>query len=214
MPARAKAKPPSRIRIEHAAPTVDGGRWPVKRTVGDTVNVSADIFRDGHEVLRAVVRWRAPGEKGWQESPLTAVDAHHDGVRWEGAFTVEAIGRTEWTIRAWVDTAVVTADTCPDGGGCHTSLILGRAGPGFAFGADLIAASGAWSADDVRCSNRLGESLAPSGMWQAVNDACDAIRTSARCVAVLVSREDARRASGCERDHVIAIDPATHLHAW
>ena len=103
MPARAKAKPPSRIRIEHAAPTVDGGRWPVKRTVGDTVNVSADIFRDGHEVLRAVVRWRAPGEKGWQESPLTAVDAHHDGVRWEGAFTVEAIGRTEWTIRAWVD---------------------------------------------------------------------------------------------------------------
>ena len=52
------------------------------------------------------------------------------------------------TIRAWVDTAVVTADTCADGGGCHTSLILGRAGPGFAFGADLIAASGAWSADD------------------------------------------------------------------
>jgi starch synthase (maltosyl-transferring) len=103
VPARAKARPPSRIRIEHAAPTVDGGRWPVKRTVGDTVNVSADIFRDGHEVLRAVVRWRAPGEKGWQESPLTAVDAHHDGVRWEGTFSVEAIGRTEWTIRAWVD---------------------------------------------------------------------------------------------------------------
>ncbi|MEN3282585.1 MAG: hypothetical protein V7607_3725 [Solirubrobacteraceae bacterium] len=103
MPARAKAQPPSRIRIEHAAPTVDGGRWPVKRTVGDTVNVAADIFRDGHEVLRAVVRWRGPGEKDWQESPLTAVDAHHDGVRWEGAFTVETPGRTEWTIQAWVD---------------------------------------------------------------------------------------------------------------
>ena len=103
MPARAKAQPPSRIRIEHAAPTVDGGRWPVKRTVGDAVNVSADIFRDGHEVLRAVVRWRAPGEKRWQESPLTAVDAHHDGVRWEGAFTVETPGRTQWTIQAWVD---------------------------------------------------------------------------------------------------------------
>jgi starch synthase (maltosyl-transferring) len=103
VPARAKAQPPSRIRIEHAAPTVDGGRWPVKRTVGDTVNVSADIFRDGHEVLRAVVRWRAPGERRWQESPLTAVDAHHDGVRWEGAFTVEAPGRTQWTVQAWVD---------------------------------------------------------------------------------------------------------------
>jgi starch synthase (maltosyl-transferring) len=103
VPARAKAQPPSRIRIEHAAPTVDGGRWPVKRTVGDAVNVSADIFRDGHEVLRAVVRWRAPGEKRWQESTLVAVDAHHDGVRWEGAFTVETPGRTQWTIQAWVD---------------------------------------------------------------------------------------------------------------
>src|SRR5919197_540383 len=103
VPARAKAHPPSRIRIEHAAPTVDGGRWPVKRTVGDTVNVSADIFRDGHEVLRAVVRWRGPDDKGWREAPLTAVDAHHDGVRWEGAFAVEAPGRTKWTIQAWVD---------------------------------------------------------------------------------------------------------------
>jgi starch synthase (maltosyl-transferring) len=103
VPARAKAKPPSRIKIEHPSPTVDAGRWPVKRTVGDTVNVSADIFRDGHEVLRAVVRWRAPGEKAWQESPLTAVDAHHDGVRWEGRFTVDQIGRTQWTIQAWVD---------------------------------------------------------------------------------------------------------------
>jgi starch synthase (maltosyl-transferring) len=103
VPASAKAKPPSRIRIEHPAPTVDGGRWPVKRTVADTVNVSADIFRDGHEVLRAVVRWRGPGERRWQEAPLTAVDAHHDGVRWEGSFTVEAPGRTQWTIQAWVD---------------------------------------------------------------------------------------------------------------
>jgi starch synthase (maltosyl-transferring) len=103
VPARAKAKPPSRIRIEHPAPTIDCGRWPVKRTVGDTVHVSADVFRDGHEVLRAVVRWREPGEMTWRESPLTAVDAHHDGVRWEGAFTVEAPGRTQWTIQAWVD---------------------------------------------------------------------------------------------------------------
>jgi starch synthase (maltosyl-transferring) len=103
VPASAKAQPPKRIRIEHPEPTVDGGRWPVKRTVGDTVNVAADIFRDGHEVLRAVVRWRGPGERRWREAPLTAVDAHHAGVRWEGAFTVERPGRTQWTIQAWVD---------------------------------------------------------------------------------------------------------------
>jgi starch synthase (maltosyl-transferring) len=103
VPVRAKAKPPNRIRIEHPAPTVDDGRWPVKRTVGDTVDVGADIFRDGHEVLRAVVRYKAPGDRRWHESPLVAVDAHHDGVRWEGAFTVEEPGLTQWTIQAWVD---------------------------------------------------------------------------------------------------------------
>lgn len=52
------------------------------------------------------------------------------------------------TIRAWVDVAKTTSDTCPDSGGCHTSLILGRAGPGFAFGADLIAGSAAWTPTD------------------------------------------------------------------
>jgi starch synthase (maltosyl-transferring) len=103
VPASAKMKLPSRIRIEHPTPTVDGGCWPVKRTVGDTVNVAADIFRDGHEVLRAVVRWRAPGERRWREAPLAAVDAHHAGVRWEGTFRVETPGRTQWTIQAWVD---------------------------------------------------------------------------------------------------------------
>jgi hypothetical protein len=52
------------------------------------------------------------------------------------------------TIRAWTDGAVSTSDTCPDSGGCHTSLIIGRAGAGFAFGADLIRGSTAWTDDD------------------------------------------------------------------
>jgi len=95
--------PPPRIRIQLPRPTIEEGRWPIKRTVGDTVAVSADIFRDGHEVLRAVVRWRARGARTWKEAPLHAVDAHHNGVRWEGEFPVEKPGRTQWTIQAWVD---------------------------------------------------------------------------------------------------------------
>ena len=55
----AKAKqPPPRILIQFPPPAVDGGRYPVKRCVGDRVDVSADIFRDGHDLLRAVVRYR------------------------------------------------------------------------------------------------------------------------------------------------------------
>ena len=52
------------------------------------------------------------------------------------------------TIRAWVDRAGSTVDTCPDSGGCHTSLIMGRAGAGFAMGADLLEGSTVWTSDD------------------------------------------------------------------
>jgi hypothetical protein len=52
------------------------------------------------------------------------------------------------TIRSWMDVATTTTDTCTDNGGCHTSLIIGRAGAGFAFGADLIAGSEYWTAED------------------------------------------------------------------
>ena len=94
---------PRRIVIQYPAPAVDDGRYPIKRCVGDPVEVSADIFRDGHELIRAVVRVRDPGGR-IEESDLQAVDAAIDGVRWAGAFTVDAPGRWEYTIEAWSDT--------------------------------------------------------------------------------------------------------------
>ncbi|HEY3189177.1 MAG TPA: maltotransferase domain-containing protein, partial [Solirubrobacteraceae bacterium] len=103
MPVPEGERAPSRIVIEHPAPTIDCGRFPVKRTVGDAVAVSADIFRDGHDVLRAAVRWRGPGDAEWHEAPLVAVDAHHRGVRWEGQFSVDRPGRWQWTVQAWID---------------------------------------------------------------------------------------------------------------
>ncbi len=103
MPAPKGAEPPARIRINYPAPTVDGGRYPPKRCVGDTVTVTADVFRDGHEILRAVVRYKAPGARRWLETPMHPVDAHINGVLWEGEFTVETAGRWEWTIEAWSD---------------------------------------------------------------------------------------------------------------
>ncbi|MGH2944778.1 MAG: alpha-1,4-glucan--maltose-1-phosphate maltosyltransferase [Solirubrobacteraceae bacterium] len=103
MPAAKRSEPPERIRIEQPAPAVDGGRYPVKRCVGDTVTVTADVFRDGHEILRAVVRYKAPGGRRWVEAEMHPVDAHLNGVRWAGEFTVETQGRWEWAIEAWSD---------------------------------------------------------------------------------------------------------------
>jgi starch synthase (maltosyl-transferring) len=52
--------PAQRIVIQYPAPAIDDGRFPAKRCVGDRVGVFADIFRDGHDVLRAAVRYRGP----------------------------------------------------------------------------------------------------------------------------------------------------------
>ena len=95
--------PPQRIRIEYPAPAVDGGRYAAKRCVGDSVTVSADIFRDGHDIIRAVVRYRGPGGRRWREAPLRPIDAHLDGVRWAGELTVDRMGKWQCTIEAWID---------------------------------------------------------------------------------------------------------------
>ena len=53
------------------------------------------------------------------------------------------------TIRAWVHDVHWADDTCTDDGGCHTTLSISRAAPGFVFGAGLIADSSAWTAEDA-----------------------------------------------------------------
>jgi starch synthase (maltosyl-transferring) len=98
-----KPPPPPRIHIQYPQPTVDAGRYPAKRTVGDLVEVEADVFRDGHEKLRAVIVHKAAGARSARESELHPIDAHHNGVRWAGSFVVDAPGRWDWTIEAWTD---------------------------------------------------------------------------------------------------------------
>jgi starch synthase (maltosyl-transferring) len=100
---RTSAEPPDRIAIQYPAPSVDGGRYPAKRCVGDRVVVSADVFRDGHDLLRAVVRYRADGERQWREAEMRRIDAHHDGVRWATEIVLDRVGRWEYTVQAWTD---------------------------------------------------------------------------------------------------------------
>ncbi|HEU5211366.1 MAG TPA: alpha-1,4-glucan--maltose-1-phosphate maltosyltransferase [Gaiellaceae bacterium] len=92
-------RPPPRIQIQDVAPQVDCGRYPVKRTVGDRVDVRARIFRDGHETLGAAVRWKPRGSTRWAESPLQPVGNDW----WEGSFAVDAVGEWCFRIEAWVD---------------------------------------------------------------------------------------------------------------
>jgi len=95
------SRPQPRIRIERAWPLLDCGRYAVKRTVGGTVDVWADVFRDGHEVLGADVKYRSPGARRWRRARMSHVGAD----RWRGSFTVDEPGRWAFTVEAWVDRA-------------------------------------------------------------------------------------------------------------
>ena len=91
-------RPEARIGIESVYPELDGGRYPVKRVLGDEFEVQADVFRDGHDKLRAVVKFAASGEE-WREAPLVLFD----NDRWVGHFHLDRLGLWRYTIEAWTD---------------------------------------------------------------------------------------------------------------
>jgi starch synthase (maltosyl-transferring) len=90
---------PPRIQILEVRPQVDCGRYPVKRIDGESVDVGARIFRDGHDALGAAVRYRAPGATRWQGAPLQPLGNDH----WSGAFVVDRPGLWSFRIEAWTD---------------------------------------------------------------------------------------------------------------
>jgi starch synthase (maltosyl-transferring) len=90
---------PARIQIQEVSPQVDCGRYPVKRTVGDAVEVTARIFRDGHETLGAAIRRKGPAETRWSETPLEPLG----NDLWAGSFEVDRPGIWSFRIEAWVD---------------------------------------------------------------------------------------------------------------
>ena len=88
-----------RVIIAGVAPEIDGGRFPIKRTVGDRLRVEADIVADGHEVLAAELLYRRAAESDWQTAPLRPLV----NDRWQGEFTVTEVGRYFYTLQAWID---------------------------------------------------------------------------------------------------------------
>ena len=88
------------IIVDDVRPRTPAG-LPAKAAVGERVPVGADIFRDGHDLLAARVRWRAVGESAWFTAPLTLANPGVD--RWTGSLVVDGIGRHEFQIEAWTD---------------------------------------------------------------------------------------------------------------
>ncbi len=80
-------------------PELDGGRVPVKRVVGETLEVAADVLREGHSALAAALRYRAVKDTAWHEVPMV----HVDNDRWAGRFPLTENTRYLYTVEAWAD---------------------------------------------------------------------------------------------------------------
>jgi starch synthase (maltosyl-transferring) len=88
------------VVIDNVQPLIDSGRSPIKRVVGEDLVVEADIFKDGHDVVAAVLKWRVVGKRAWRETPMIFVD----NDRWRGVCTLYNQAVHEYTVEAWTDT--------------------------------------------------------------------------------------------------------------
>ena len=203
MSPRSIEHPRRTVVIENVAPTVDGGRYPVKREVGGVLEVTADIFQEGHDVLVAFLKYRRVDERGWRETSMR----HVDNDRWAGAFTLDANARWVFTLealpepfRSWL------ADLgARHAAGQHLASELRE-------GLDLIraAAARAGRGDDRRL-RELAERIA-----HAAGPAAAVALASDPELAALMSRHlDRAEATWAEREYVVVADrERARVAAW
>lgn len=95
-----KAAEAPRIIVEDVTPTVQNGSFPVKRIVGEMVDVEATVFADGHEFVSARLAYRPVDEKAWRTIPMTP--AGFDDL-FTASFRLERLGRYEFAVEGWID---------------------------------------------------------------------------------------------------------------
>lgn len=88
-----------RVVIENVTPEIECGTYPIKRAVGERVNVEADIFADGHDVVSAVLLYKHPQDNDWHPIPMRYVE----NDRWHGHFQITQMGTYLYTFEGWID---------------------------------------------------------------------------------------------------------------
>lgn len=89
----------NRVVIENVHPEIDHGAFFIKRVPGEKVTVTADIFGDGHDHIRAALLYRHESQKRWTEVFMTPLA----NDEWEATFTVEQKGMYHYKVAGWMD---------------------------------------------------------------------------------------------------------------
>jgi len=92
----------TRIVIENVLPQIDGGVYFIKRIIGQTISVTADVFSDGHDVVECCVKFKHESDKKWQEVRMNP----RENDEWFADFKVEKQGLYTYFVEGWVDYAL------------------------------------------------------------------------------------------------------------
>lgn len=89
----------NRVIVSNVQPHVDNGLYPVKRVVGEWLNVEADVYADGHDSVTAVLLYRQTGKRNWNEVRMQSIG----NDRWQAGFTLGEEGPWEFTVKGFID---------------------------------------------------------------------------------------------------------------
>ena len=89
-----------RVIVEHPSPEVDGGRYPVKRSLGETVVLEVDLLADGHDAIAGRALFRPAAAERWQVAPLLPLG----NDRFSASFVATQLGVWEVAFEGWIDT--------------------------------------------------------------------------------------------------------------
>src|SRR5688500_9450994 len=205
-----------RVVVEHIHPEVDGGRFPIKRTIDETVVVSADVFADGHDMVAAALLHRRHGEPDWTEVPMTP--AGND--RWTAAFTVNALGRYEYTVEGWIDRFGTWRHELSKKFGAgqdvtselREGMMLVEGAGTYAGGAGAIAGGAGAIAESARfitdSAGAIGDTSIPAEQRVA-------LALDADLQQVMAARADRSRATRHERVLTVVVEPVRARYgAW
>jgi len=194
-----------RAVIERVEPEVDGGRFAIKRTIGEKVQVRADIYADGHDLLRAMLLYRPANENAWREEEMRLVD----NDRWQGEFAAERLGRYAYTLLAWVD-----------GWGSWSADLLKRAGAGQEIAVDVLVGAEILRAAGERARGAEAKQLAEAAAKLkefSTRDREAALKLAGSSeLAVIVGRNrDRLRDTRYEKELIVVVDPEkARFSAW
>jgi starch synthase (maltosyl-transferring) len=153
----------TRVIIRGVLPEIECGRFPIKRTVGEAVDVEADVFADGHDAIACVLRYRHLDDPTWEEIPMTAEVNDH----WRGSFVVRRTGTYVYTLSAWIDHFQTWSRDLQKRVGVGQDVTID-----LQIGANLLkhAAARASGADASRLIEASGNLLLETALSQAVSD--------------------------------------------